>query len=386
MFKKAYVYGTAKALRDVGILKLAEEDLDALADAIASELPGEEEEYMEPLPEEATAELAANLIELASNLGESAENLQAGALAAAQAAESVATAPTDLEEAKNAAWNILQKLSLDAGSTATGDTTNTLADATTGEAVAEKEQRPSGYANVGAGVQEHSGEGLVGSETDRTGEGGAVVPDENSATETVGKNALWRLLNALKKHGQETGATLTAGKKTEDAGAGETLMEKERRPKDYALTGVGAPSSVSGGAIGKETPHPSQEEHEGNENSATKASEEQRYLQEIRRLGQKYASALPFYLTDIEKLAALQYLMGLSPTERTRIIHHIEKTGELPEGLREYVEKRKEEAEKAEEAKTEEEPEEEKKTEKEKSDSGEKNATLLRRLRQLNRM
>lgn len=382
MLKQAFVYGVAKALKDVGILKLGEEDLAELAEAVAEELPGEDVEYAEPAPEEVTTNLAANLIELANNLEQAAG---AAHLAAGSAIDQAAATDEETEEEegaeeeedealKNASW-LLKKLS-QTGATATGNTTNTLSDAEMAEAKMEEENRPEGYANTGMGVQEHAGEGLIGTEVDRQGEGGPLMSAENSATATVeAKSALWRLYNALRKHSQETGATVTRDKEVPDAATGEGIVEKKERPIGYAQSGQGK-TEVSGGEVGRQEQHEKQERHEGDTNEAAKVSEEQEYLQTIRRLGQKYAHLLPWYLDDVQKLAALQYLAGISPGERAGIMRHIEKTGELPEGLQEYVEKKKEEAE-------EKEPKEEAEEAKEEKKEDEKKAALLRRLRRL---
>jgi len=377
MLKLAFVSGVSKALKDLGLIKMADDELAQLSEAVAEELPGTEEEYAEPMPEEVTSELAASLVELADSLQDSADAAQVAAAAAE-------------EEPKSAAW-LLRKLSQNpdlargivgsaTGSTAVGGGSNTLSDSENAEANMEEEQRPEGYANTGMGVQEHGGEGLLGTEVDRTGEGGPVMADENSATATVeAKAALWRIREALRKHGVDTGATVTPDKETPDAETGEGVTEKKERPVGYAQPGLGK-TQISGGEIGHQEQHEKQEDHEGTSNEAAKVSEEQEYIRQIRKLGQKYAHALPFYMTDTEKIAALQYLAGISPAERTAVIRHIEKTGELPEGLREYVEKKKEHEEKE---TAEEEATEEKAKAEEKAKEQEKKSALLRRLRRL---
>jgi len=359
MFKKVYVRGIAKALMDCEAVKFANEDQAiAAADQVAERLP---EQPVGEVAPEITAELAANLVDLSNSLQQSADS-------AAQAATAVAgpeaAAGPEMEAAKAAslrkaaAW-FRQKLSADTGSTIVGDRPeqeNRSANSTNAEARLDERNRPGGdaYANVGedgVGKQTASGQGAIASETKR--EDNAMGPAEggsNSATEAVKGASLRRIIRAaaLGKTAETVpGTTVAPGKTFPDAVTGEGAMDKNRRPAGYAAKGENNPgasdqaAAARAAAIGNETPHPGQESHTGGTNTAIKQSADEQYIRELRVLGQQYGSRLPFYMKDNEKVAALQYLKGLPPSERDLVMNHVEKTAEIPEGLKNYIEAKK---------------------------------------------
>jgi hypothetical protein len=396
MFKVAYARGVTKALLDTEAIKVASEELaEALADAGAETLP---EEPVGEVPPETTAELAATLVELSNSLQESADNAaQAAETAAggAPAAEETAAAPSEESVAKAAAF-LRRKLSEDLGSTITGDRPeqqNTPANATNAEAKLDEMNRPGGeyYANVGedgVGTQEASGQGAVGDEAAHPGSMGPAVGGANSATEAVKSAAIRAYIKKI-----AMGSTIDGSAQTPNAQTGEGVMENAARPAGYAVSGVGNSSVAAAeraSAVGSEGAHPEQEQHEGGTNSAIQqisggkvASEDVEYMSRFRQVGHKYASALPFYLSDMQKVATIQYLMGISPSERNAVVSYINKTAELPEGLKNYLATKEngDEEPKKEEKKEEEKKEEEKKEEEKKEAS----FNPLQRLRRMTR-
>ena len=436
LFKVAYVRGIAKALQDTGATKFASEEMAAAAaDQVAERLP---EEPVGEVAPEVTAELAANLVDLSNSLQESADN-------AAAAAESVTggAAPEAVPEAvpeaapeaapekeasmKSAADILRNKLAQgEPGSTPTGSTItgtrpeqqNAPENATTGEAKLDQMNRPGGdqYANVGedgVGTQQASGEGAVASEKEHPGTMGPAEGGTNSAVEAVKGASAGNLKDIIKKvatMGKEgMGATITGNdpsqQNTQAQAAqvtGEGAMEAARRPENYAVQGednvgksVQQPQERAS-AVGSEGAHPGQEKHEGGTNTAVQqipgdkvAAEDEEYLKQFKVVGQKYATSLPFWMNEGQKVATIQYLMGISPSEREEIASHMAKTAELPAGLREYM-KSKGEGE-GEEKKEEGEGEEKKEEGEEKKEGEQKEASarspaqqnVLSRLRRL---
>ena len=412
MFKKAYVRGIAKALMDCSAAKFANEDQAiAAADQVAERLP---EQPVSEVAPEITAELAANLVDLSNSLQQSSESAAQAASAVAGpagAAGPAAEAAPAVDEAakaaslRKAASLLRQKLSVDTGSTIVGDRPeqeNRSANSANAEARLDEKNRPGGdaYANVGedgVGKQEASGQGAIASETKR--EDNAMGPAEggsNSATEAVKGASLRRIIHAaaLGKTADALGATIARGNTPPETITGEGQMEKQRRPEGYAVKGEDRPgesdqaAAARAAAIGNETPHPGQEPHEGGTNTAIKQSEDAQYIRELRMLGLKYASRLPFYMKDNEKVAALQYLKGLPPFERELVMNHLEKTAEMPEGLKNYLDSKKGEGEEEEkgEEKSEEKKEEKKDEKKEEkaASARPKDSNILARLRRMN--
>ena len=80
-------------------------------------------------------------------------------------------------------------------------------------------------------------------------------------------------------------------------------------------------------------------------------------MKQFKALSAKYAQVLPFWMDNNEKVAAIQYMMGIAPGDRDAIKSHIEKTAELPAALKEYVAKKKGNGEDKEEKKDKEEEE-----------------------------
>lgn len=392
MFKKAYVRGVTKALIDVGAVKFAD-DAQAIqaADALAAQLP---EQPLEAVPPAATAELAANLIDLADSLQASADSASAAADAAAGGAapeskaepKSEPKSETKSAAIKNAAVSLrhwLSKRAVDTGATIVGtrpEQENRPENATTSEVKLDMINRPGGdaYANVGedgVGGQQASGVGAIASEKKVEGPGaGPAEAGSNSTTEAV-KGASLRAF--IRKVAQ--GATIDGAQSFPNAPTGELQMDQAARPMGYAVQGEDAVGTsamaapIAAAAVGTEQPHPDQPAHEGGTNTVveqTKGAQDE-YLRRFKLTGQKYASALPFYLTETEKVAAIQYLMGIPPTEQARVLQHIRKTAEMPPALQAYVEAKKSEGEGEGEGEKEESAEEEKEEKEEKEETKE---------------
>lgn len=386
MFKRAYVRGIAKALIDCGAAKFAnEEQAIAAADEVAQRLP---EQPTDAVPPEATAELAANLIDLSNALQQSANS-------AAQAATSVANQQEAIDVAKAASF-LRRKLSADTGSTIVGDRSeqkNYPENSTNAENIMDQKNRPGGdaYANVGedgVGRQQDLGRGAIASE--RKYEEGAMGPSEggsNSATDAVKGASLRNII----KRAAESGVlgTTIDGTKHPQAVTGEGEMENRRRPASYAVKGEDRPGESDMAAearaaqIGTQKDHPLQEAHIGGTNTAIKQSADAEYTRLFKAIGQKYAAFLPFYLSNQEKVAAVQYLMSIPPSDRDIVVSHIEKTGEMPEGLKTYIESKKEKSENGETKEEEVEEKEEEKDEKKEKKAFTSTSNLLRRLRRL---
>ena len=365
MLNRSYGRGVCNALRQAGVVKFANDKIameaaDLVSDAV---IPDEAPEDIAP---EDTASLAANLAELAGALEESAEHAGNAAEAAGAKEASVAHAGQ---------W-LRRKLSESGtGSTITGtkpEQENTIPTSVQGEAILEALNRPGGkgYANVGvAGVgnQEASGEGAVGTEGDHPGTAGPVAEvKDNSAIEATKNAAAERLLNMVNKLAM--GATITGndpGQSNELSTVapvtGEGQLEQAARPHDYAnkgVAGVGESDEAAkarAAAIGNETPHPGQEDHKGSDTNTvitqSKSAAEREYLRQFQTVANKYAAYLPPRLNDVEKVAALKYIMSLDPVSRDKVAMFMDKTAELPEGLKAYVESNGEEGKDEEEKK-----------------------------------
>lgn len=314
MFKVAYARGALQALIDTNVVKVANEEVaDAMAEVAGEGLP--EEPVGEVAPEQ-TAALASNLVQLA-------DALQTSADAAAGAAEAaVKGAASNDENTQNSA---------------AGDTE---------EAAMENADRPEGYANVGVagvGTQEASGEGAIGTERPNP-PSNAAEGASNSATEAVKGAALRNLIRKLSQDGslitgdkeRQENDSPEAAKHTEEA-----KMENNRRPEGYANVGedgVGTQTQAGKGMIGLEE----QKGEVQGANSATKTSEEKMYMQAFQQVASKYARYLPKQLNDAEKVAAIQGLLAMEPSDRNRAANFMAKHAEMPEGLAAYVESKKE--------------------------------------------
>lgn len=409
LFKRAYAHGSMKALIDTGAVKVANEELAAqLADQASESLP--EEPVGEVAPEE-TAELAANLVQLSNSLQESADNAAQAAEAAAGGAPAEGAAPVEdvaksaaLRSAatKKAASLFLQKLGQ--GTTITGDRPeqqNTPVQGVTGEGQMDQQQRPEGYANVGedgVGTQQDAGKGKLGDEekVEGTGMGPVAIEGSNTATEVVNKSASIR--NIIKAAAQQKKASTTVGvgAPVTDASTGEGKLDDQNRPggEGYANKGEDGVGHTdmqvpAGARIGEEKAHPGQESHAGGTNTViqeTKVGEDETYMRQFKQLGAKYANRFPFYFDTHQKVATIQYLMGLPPQEREVTVAHMEKTAEMPEGLKNYMAGKGNGEEKKEEGgeeKKDEDKKEEKKDEGEKKEASARSSNILARLRRL---
>ena len=398
MFRRAYVHGVNDALIRSGAIKYASEELAAeVANSVADELPVQPTGGM---PDTATAEVASTLTGLSQKLEEAADTAQDAAQAAALA-----------EEVKSAAYILRHKIAaimgaaVDPADPAQDNTLNQSATVTP-EGEMEAARRPTNYANAGVGNQIHTGVGAVGEEHLRKNPAlGIGEPGTNSAVETTTKPPCIQILSLNIAAG--TGAAVNPSNLSQEntlnhasAVTPEGLMEAARRPTNYANAGVGNSALAElerRAAIGSEMPH------QGAAQAATpaggaasnsvieqipgKTAEDQRWLSQFKEVGAKYAGAFPFYMNEMEKIAGVQYLMGLAPSDRDTVATYMQKTAELPEGLKEYIEKKKD--------KSKDEPDDksDKKDKKDKGESSEEQSTktasvvnagsIIDRLRQL---
>jgi len=407
MFRKSYVRGVNKALVDTRAVKYAnEEQAVQVADAVAEALP--EQPVNEVAPED-TAEIATTLVELSNKL-EEASSAAAGA-AEAVAGEQAAESPMAVEESalKSAAAFLRRKIATNpTGSTITGDKPNqqnTEPLSENAEAKMDLADRPEAYANVGefgVGTQEASGAGAVGNEEVHQGVGMGPVGEDgaNSATEATTKAATLRQLVKKVAMGTTITGTDPAQQNTQGQAAqvsGEGALEAKNRPEGYAVkgeAGVGQSdlaAEESASAVGTEHPHPGTMGPVGSDgtNSAIqqipgKTAEENEWLRRFKTASAKYAPVLPFWMSEHEKVASIQYFMGLSPSEAQSVASHIQKTAEIPEALKAYVEKKKDDSEKKDEKKDGEKKDGEKKDDSECKEASLRAGDIVAKLRSLN--
>jgi len=421
LFKRAYAHGSMKALIDTKAVKIANEELAAaLADEGSESLP---EEPVGEVAPEATADLAANLVELADSLQASADSAAAaaetvvggdagappGGMPAEMPAEMKGAPPTEEAKeasAKRAAIRFVQKLAQ--GSTITGDRPdqqNTPALGTTGEGAMDQQQRPEGFANVGVagvGQQEAAGKGKIGDEEKVEGiaMGPVAVDGSNTVTEVVNKSASIQNLIRAAARIKQSSTTVGVGAVPADAATGELALDDKNRPggSAYANKGVadvGKTDEVvpAKARIGDEKAHPGQEAHAGGTNTViqeTKVGEDEAYMQRFKTLGAKYANRFPFYFADHQKVAAVQYLMGLPPQECENVVTKMEKTAEMPAGLKNYIASKGDSEGKSDAEKKDEEDKKDKEDKEDKKDETDKkasaplpNSNLLSRLRRM---
>jgi hypothetical protein len=374
MFRKSYVRGVNKALMDTGAVKYASEELAAeVADQVAEGMP---EQPIGEVPPEQTAEIATALVDVSNKLQEAAESA-AGAAEAAAGGEAPAPAPAPeapAEEVKAAAANLRAKLATNpTGSTITGDKPhqkNTEPLSENAEAKMDLSDRPENYANVGedgVGTQEASGKGAIGDENVVQGKGMGPVGEDgtNTATDAIKGASLRQLIkDTLEK--RAVGTTITGDKpeqqNTQAQAAqvtGEGAMEASERPEGYAVKGEDAVGQSDqqarerASAVGTEAAHPGTMGPVGKPGSNTaiqqipgegatgKTAEDDEWLKRFKEMSAKHAHVLPFWMEPDEKVAAVQYLMSLTPSEAISVANHIEKNAELPAALKEYVAKKK---------------------------------------------
>lgn len=425
MLNKAYVRGVCDAMSKAGLVKFASDEIaKAAADGIAeAALP---EEVPEVMPPETTASLAANLSELADSLAEGAEHAEDAAQAAAGAEgaapelggalggeEMEALAAAKAAQVKQAASWLRGKLAAppaDTGSTITGHDpaqANELDNSANAEATLDAINRPGGegYANVGVagvGTQEASGKGAIGEEEEHPspsgGMGPVAVDGSNSAIDAVKSANVLELIRKLAKMKTAEGTTLMPNvPPTEGAVTGEGKLDAANRPggAGYAnkgVAGVGQSSEAKkerAASVGKEQPHPGTmgPVGQGGTNTAiqqSKTSAEQEYLNNFQYVAGKYAEYLPPRLSQAEKIAAIQYLMGQDPVSRDKIALFMNKTAEMPEGLKDYVEAKGDDeddkGEKEEDEKKEDKEDDKKEEEKDASLSVDQTLSLIRGL------
>lgn len=403
MLRKSYVRGVTKALVDCGAIKLAEYKAAELADAVAAQIPPEAQaELAGEVPPEATAEIASTLMDLAQNLEAAAQSAGDAAVAAggggAPAPEAAPPAPEKKEEPeekeeekkeaslKRAAQYLRQKFSMrkkaeGTGPLATGDKAeqqNTLAASApvTPEGAMENQMRPEGYAQVPVGTTNFvpPPSAVVGAEKLRepgsigqVGEPGTNEPIQMSQKAGSLRNMI---KSALRKQAEGSGPAVTGDKPEQQntlSASGpvtaEGAMEREQRPEGYAQVAVGESpnmnNAAAAGAIGKEQvrePGSIGQVGEPGTNEAieqSKVSEEKAYLAQFKAMSAKYAHCLPFWMKEQEKVASIQYLMALPPSQREVIASRISKTAELPPEMKDYVEKKDNDEDEGEEKKDE---------------------------------
>jgi hypothetical protein len=427
MLRKSYVRGVTKALLDTGAIKLAEEDAAEMADSVAEQIPEEAQgELAGEVPPEATAEIASTLMDLAQNLEAAAQS--AGEAAAAAGGEGAPAGgagpeasgiPPELAAAaaaekgaslKKAASFLRQKFAMQrkraegTGPLVTGDKPeqqNTLIHAApvTTEGALENQMRPEGYAQVQVGTTDFQvpSSAVVGSELITGGIGQVGQPGTNQLIQQSAKSASLR--NMIKaalavKRAEGSGPAVTGDKpdqqNTLNASApvtAEGAMEREQRPEGYAQVAVGDSPNMNSAAaaatVGKEQirePGSIGQVGQPGTNEAidqSKVSEERVYIQQFKGISAKYAHVLPFWMKDGEKVASIQYFMGLSPAQRELMASRISKTAELPPEMKAFVENKKEDDE-GEEGKDHEKKEDkdEEKKEDEKKEGSMKTASL----------
>lgn len=391
MFRKSYVRGVNKALMATGAVKYASEELAAeAADSVADVLPEQPVDEMAP---ENTAEIATTLVDLSNKLEEAsqaaagaAEGIAGGEMDGAEGMdelppEALAAAmsggagdPAEKEASlKNAAAFLRNKLANNpTGSTITGtkpEQQNTQPLSENAESIMDLANRPEGYANVGedgVGTQEASGVGASGEEQVVQGVGMGPVGKDGSNAATEATTKVSNLRNLIKKVAMGTGSTITGTKpeqkNTPEQAAqvtGEGAMEATERPVNYAVKGEDAvgqsdmAEKIRASAVGTESAHPGTMGPVGQPGSNTaiqqtagtgatgKTAEDEEWLSRFKATSAKYAHVLPFWMDNNEKVAAVQYFMGLSPSEASSTAGYIQKTAEIPEALKEYVEKKK---------------------------------------------
>jgi hypothetical protein len=391
MYKEAYARGVCRALHDVGLVKFANEELAAAAaDQAAGGMP---EEPIGAVPPETTAELAADLIDLSNQLESAAE----------QAAETATTASAVVAE-KSAELRLRKLREKFSGMGSANDPddsgqNNTMDNAATvtPEMQLENRARPVEYANKGedgVGDQDASGKGGVGHEEERDDQDQKQVDKDNSATEATAKAAsLSRILRKIASGGAVDENDPSQRNTPEQAAAVTPEMQRENaeRPTEYAHSGAGKSVQTAkerAAAIGSEGAHPKQSPvKEPAANSpqehipGDKVAEFEEYKAAFSKVAMQYARLLPDTFGDGEKVATIQYMLAQAPDARAAIAEKLA-AGEVPEGLKEYVAKAKENGEDDENGEKKEKKEEKKENGEEKDASVE---SLLSNLRQLAR-
>jgi len=350
LFKQAYTRGVCDALAHLGLVKFANEEMAAQAvDAVADNLPVEP---VEPVAADATAELAADLIELSNQLEGTAEQ-------AAETAETAAAVTGDKMASRIA--NLRNKLSAIGSINDPNDpsqkNTQQNAAAVTGEGQKDNAERPEMYANVGevgVGDQAASGEGAVGSEVERADQDYKARDQANSATEAIKGASLGSIIRKIAMKGSTLNPADTSQQNTPAQAAtvtGEGERENTERPAQYANkgeTGVGQSdmaAKIRASSVGTEQAHAAGNPvKQPGTNTAiqqiAKSAEHAEYLQTFETVAAKFAHVLPDTASDEQKIAAIQFMMGHGPDEREKVAACIKQAGDIPAALKEYQEKK----------------------------------------------
>lgn len=375
LFKTAYARGAVDALIAAKVIKVANEDVaDMLAGAGAE---GMESDPLDgPIPEEESADLSANLVELAEALSVSAEvateaagsaaGMEGGAVPgveglpsaevpAVEGADEAAPKMARLQKNATILAAVLKKLAADTPAQADP---NTIAAAAmlADEMADEAKEQPAGHANMGVdgvgNTAQNAEVGSIGHEEPKPAPN--AMPGSNTATEMTAKAAASMaklqknasiLAAFLRKLAADTPAqadpnTIAAAAIIAD----EMADEAKEMPAGHAnmgVEGVGdTTQNAEAGSIGHEEPKPAPNALPGS-NTATemtaKAASDSQYDQMFRGMVDTYGPYLPPRLSVNEKVAALQYMMGLPPTSRDQVAQFMAKTAELPPGLAEAV-------------------------------------------------
>ena len=373
MFKSAYARGVCKGLHDVGLVKFANEGMAAAsADAVGETLP---EQPVEDVPQEATAELASDLIELSSQLEAAAGQAAETATSAAAVGGEGAMPGGDMGAMPGGDMGAMADMggggmppmgervaSLRAKISTMGSATdpddmsqkNTPENAAqvTPEMEMENRERPPGYANVGeegVGTQEDSGVGAVGHEEERVDQDYKAVDKDNSVIEAIKSGELQKLIRKVAQGGGAVDENDASQRNTPEQAAKVTpegQRENTERPPEYAHLGPGKSdmaAQMRASAVGSEQAHPKQSPvKDGGTNSPiqqiAKSAEFDEYMKRFESCAQKYASRLPDVFTDEQKVASIKFLLGQDPATQEKVAAELEKAAAMPEGLKNFLE------------------------------------------------
>jgi len=308
MLVRPYIHGCNKALIKAGLVKYASAELAAaIADGVADGV--EEPEMGDDVSEEDTAAIAEQLMMLDDTLQQGSD----------QAEDAAQIASGEEDGLRDVIASIRRKLGTDTGSTlnsADPMQNNVLANNTTGEGIMEALQRPDDYANLG--LSNMGAQPLLG-----VGETGQQIPVGNTLE---GKSA--GLLNAIRKWAEGAAVETTANTNATGAASqttAEGAADNAARPATYASNGENG--------VGSSTMDPPPA------GAVTGVEEKKAYIANFKQVLNKYHTALPTYLTDNQKVAAIQYLVSLPPMHRTPVVSYMKHAEELPAEMKDYVEK-----------------------------------------------
>jgi len=318
VFKFAYARGVQHALVNSGAIAhyKSAEDADEAAEMAAAEM-AEDLDATEPVEEDGTAEVAAKLVELSNAAEQTAQSAEETSAIAAEAANAVASL----------------KAASDIGATGggTGSPNDLLAAATVTEEGAEENlKRGPEYAHTPPAPQEASA--MQGVQSTHPGaptaadqtKGAGVILDGKTAAAILRKLAGGDTDIGETGGGTDVGASVSALGAPLDAPA-ETHEEAKKRPDDYA--NVNPPVTQPSAMTGEEGAHPGSptgDTLEGRESTAA-------FNFLLRKTASEVAPYLPAKLGDIDKLAAIRTMIGMTGPERANYIARLTKAAEAAE-------------------------------------------------------